>query len=135
MNLFVDTSGFLAVLNQNDRFHNPAKQTWLELLGADSTIFSSNYVLLETIALLQNRFGIDALRLFQQTIHPILRILWVDQTVHDLAMGVLLSLNHRQFSLVDCTSFQLMRASGLEHAFSFDSHFSQQGFTVLPGQE
>jgi predicted nucleic acid-binding protein len=132
MNLFIDTSGFLAVLNQNDRFHLPAKEAWLDILGDDSVLFSSNYVLLEMTALLQHRFGVNALRLFHNTIHPILHIIWVNQEVHDLAMGVLLSLNRRQLSLVDCTSFQIMRAANLEHAFTFDGHFSEQGFTVTP---
>jgi uncharacterized protein len=132
MNLFIDTSGFLAVLNQNDRFHLPAKGAWLNILADDSVLFSSNYVLLETTALLQHRFGVDALRLFHSTIHPILRIIWVNQEIHDLAMGVLLSLNLRQLSLVDCTSFQMMRAANLEHVFTFDVHFSEQGFTVTP---
>jgi uncharacterized protein len=133
MNLFIDTSGFLAVLNQNDRFHAPAKGAWLDILADDSVLFSSNYVLLETTALLQHRFGVDAIRLFHNTIHPILRIIWVNQDIHDLAMGVWLSLNRRQLSLVDCTSFQMMRASNLEYAFTFDVHFSEQGFNVIPG--
>jgi uncharacterized protein len=132
MNFFIDTSGFLAVLNQNDRFHAPAKGTWLDILADDSVLFSSNYVLLETTALLQHRFGVDALRLFHNTIHPILRIIWVNQDIHELAMGVLLSLNRRQLSLVDCTSFQIMRTASLEHVFTFDEHFSEQGFTVTP---
>lgn len=132
MDGFVDTSGFLAVLNQNDCFHTSAKQAWNEILNADSVIVSSNYVLLETIALLQHWFGVDALRLFQQSIYPILHTMWVDQQSHDQAVGILLSLNRPHLSLVDCISLQIMRTAHLEIALTCDPHFLEQGFTVVP---
>lgn len=132
MRIFIDTSALMAVLNQDDRYHQPAKQTWLEILSAESTLFSSNYVLLETTALLQHRFGIEAVGLFDRDIIPILNIIWIDQTVHNLAVGVLLAANQRKLSLVDCTSFHIMRDANLIHVFSFDGHFADQGFTNLP---
>ena len=63
MNIFIDTAGFLAVLNASDQFHPSAKKTWEETLSSDFALFCSNYVLVETISLLQHRFGIDAVRL------------------------------------------------------------------------
>ena len=132
MKIFMDTAGFLAVLNQSDRFHPPAKQAWEAILSDDTMIVTSNYVLLETTTLLQHQFGVDALRLFHSEIHPILEIIWIDQHLHDLALGILLSINRRQPSLVDCTSFQVMRAASIEQAFTTDIHFSEQGFTVIP---
>ena len=68
MNVFIDTAAFLAVLNANDRFHPSANQVWNEILSTDSVLFSSNYVILETTALLQHRFGIEAVRLFESDI-------------------------------------------------------------------
>lgn len=82
MRIFVDTSAFLAVLNQQDKFHLPAKQTWQEMLTADTHLFTSNYVLLETTALLQHRFGVDAVRLFENSIRPVVETLWMDPDTH-----------------------------------------------------
>ena len=39
---------------------------------------------------------------------------------------------YRQLSLVDCTSFVVMRQIGIDDVFAFDRHFAEQGFTVLP---
>ena len=64
MTVFVDTSAFLAVLNANDDLHLPARQVWEELIRSDSELVSSNYIVLETNALLQHRFGMEAVRLF-----------------------------------------------------------------------
>ena len=61
MNIFVDTPAFLAVLTASDEFHQPAKNAWAEIISSGSNLFSSNYIILETIALLQNRFGIGGI--------------------------------------------------------------------------
>jgi uncharacterized protein len=132
MNIFIDTAAFLAVLNANDQFHPPAKNNWDEMLSLDSALFSSNYVILETTALLQHRFGVEAVRLFESDILPIIEISWVEETVHKQGMSALLAANRRDLSLVDCTSFEIMRQIGLETVFTFDPHFREQGFIVIP---
>jgi uncharacterized protein len=133
MNVFIDTSALLAILNETDQYHQPAKQAWIELLSSDSIIFSSNYVIVETTALLQHRFGIEALRLFENDVQPVIKLIWVDEQVHKLGMGILLAANRRNLSLVDCTSFEIIRQANLVNVFSFDPHFSEQGFTMMPG--
>ncbi|MGD2148953.1 MAG: hypothetical protein PVH41_19830 [Anaerolineae bacterium] len=47
-------------------------------------------------------------------------------------MSGVLAAHLRQLSLVDCTSFALMRELELHNVFSFDRHFSKQGFSTLP---
>ena len=132
MNIFVDTSAFLAILNETDQYHQKAKQFWTEVLTTDTVLYSSNYILLETTALLQHRFGIDAVRLFENKLRPVIEITWVDEQIHKLGMGILITANRRNLSFVDCISFEIMRQARLEKAFTFDPHFSEQGFSVAP---
>ena len=132
MNTCIDTSAILALLNASDRFHPPAREAWNELLNSEATLFTSNYILLETSALLQHRFGIDALRLFEGDLLPVFEIYWVDQPIHEQGMSALLAANRRDLSLVDCTSFEIMRQRGLKKVFTFDPHFREQGFDLLP---
>ncbi len=47
-------------------------------------------------------------------------------------MGILLSAGRRKLSLVDCTSYEIMRQYNLEQVFTYDPHFSEQGFDVIP---
>lgn len=135
MSIFVDTAAFLAVLNAGDRFHAPARQTWGEILSQDQFLLTSNYILLETIALLQHRFGVEAVRLFESDILPVVEITWVEPAIHKQAMSALLAANRRDLSLVDCTSFEIMRETGLDAVFTFDPHFREQGFKVIPEGE
>jgi predicted nucleic acid-binding protein len=132
MSVFVDTSAFLAILNAGDQFHESAKNVWRETLSSPSAVITSNYIILETTALLQHRFGIEAIRLLESDILPVIEIMWITETCHKRAVSALLAANRRQLSLVDCTSFEIMREEGLDTAFTFDPHFHEQGFTVTP---
>jgi predicted nucleic acid-binding protein len=44
----------------------------------------------------------------------------------------LLTADRRQLSLVDCSSFETMRRLGIKKVFSFDEHFREQDFEVIP---
>ena len=92
----------------------------------------SDYILVETIALLQNRFGMEAVRVFENDVLPIFEIRWVDRDTHSLGMSALLAANRRNLSLVDCTSFAIMRQSNMRQVFVFDVHFAELGFEVIP---
>jgi len=92
----------------------------------------SNYVVLETFALIQSRIGINAVRSFEEDILPVVKIEWVDADVHHAGVSALLTASRRDLSLVDCVSFDLMRRYGLQHVFAFDEHFTEQGFQVSP---
>ena len=134
MNTFVDTSAFYAVMDAGDELHPSAKPEWLRLLYENVDLYTTNYVLVETMALLQSRIGLDAVRLFCEDITPVLRIMWVDSSEHEAAIQLLSTANRRDLSFVDCVSFQAMRSRRIRDVFCFDSHFAQQGFHLLPAQ-
>lgn len=132
MSVFVDTSAFFAVLDADDENHDAAKQMWEDLLTQEAVLVCSNYVLVETLALVQRRLGIPAVRVFQEDIMPVLNIEWVDESLHQVGIASVLAAARRELSLVDCVSFEIMRRSGIKTAFVFNHHFDEQGFECLP---
>ncbi len=132
MTTFVDTSAFFAILDADDQMHSQARKEWERLLETDASFRTTNYVLVETAALLQSRIGMDGLRVFAADVVPVLDIIWVDAGMHLSAHHSLLVASRRDLSLVDCASFEAMRRLGIDNAFCFDAHFAQQGFRVLP---
>jgi uncharacterized protein len=133
MNIFIDTSGFIAVLDRDDAHHARSAQAWKEMLTTDETLITTNYVLVETFALAQNRLGIRASKVLQEDIVPVLQVEWVNNAVHHAAVGIMLSTARKKLSLVDCVSFKIMRLLGITTAFTLDKHFKEQGFICLPG--
>jgi predicted nucleic acid-binding protein len=132
VNLFVDTSALFAIMDADDGNHRAAFAAWQGLLAGRDTLHTSNYVIVETVALLQNRIGLDAVRLFTADLLPIVTVTWVDEGIHRSAHHALLVAGRRQVSLVDCVSFEVMRRLDVDRAFCFDPHFAKQGFAVLP---
>jgi predicted nucleic acid-binding protein len=128
MNVFVDTSALLAVLDRSDERHSEAKRTWEAMLNGTPTLVCHNYILLETSAVLTRRIGTEAVRVFERDIRPVLRLVWVTREIHEAAVGVQLAADRRSLSLVDCVSFEIMRRTGLRSAFAFDPHFREFGY-------
>ncbi|HET6361490.1 MAG TPA: PIN domain-containing protein [Gemmatimonadota bacterium] len=130
--VFVDTSALYATLVRDDENH-PAANGALQLLKERGmTLVTSSYVVHETIALLQRRWGIEAVRDWERNVEGGLVIVWVDAEVHDHAMGALLAAADRAISLTDWASFEIMRREGIDRAFAFDRDFENRGFEVIP---
>lgn len=132
MRIFVDTSAFYALLDRDDDNHAKARDAWAEILDAGTVAATSSYVLVETVALLQSRLGLEAVRAFEDAIIPVLHVDYVTGELHRLGMAALLVASRRRLSLVDCISFEIMRRNGISSSFTFDSHFKEQGFRLIP---
>ena len=132
MSVFIDTSGFIAVLDKDNASHAEAVKTWMDILTSEEDLVTTNYVLVETCALVQNRLGMTAIKVFQDDIVPILQIEWIDKAVHHTAMGIMVAALRKKLSLVDCVSFEVMRILGVTTVFTLDKHFKEQGFSCLP---
>jgi predicted nucleic acid-binding protein len=128
--VFIDTSAFLAVLNRTDTQHQHAVHQWRELVESNSMLVCTNYVVVETLTLLQRRFGLEAVRTFENDFAPLLSVEWVDAETHRAGVSAVLTAGRRNLSLTDCVSFECMRRRGIRQAFTFDRHFAEQGFEV-----
>lgn len=131
MKIFIDTSALIAFIDADDEFHNEASKIYSTLLNEREPIFTSNYILLETIVILNNRIGMDAVRLFNNDIVPILKVHWVDETLHNLCINNLIIANRKKVSLVDYTGFEIMKQLNINKVFTFDYHFKEVGFEII----
>ena len=130
--IYVDTSAFLALINSDDPHHDQAMQTWKELIEDDQKLICNNYVLVESIALIQRRVGLRAVSILHNDILPFLEVDWLDEDHHNAIIKAVLKTNRRQISFVDNSSFDTMRRYGVKTAFAFDSPFPNQGLEVIP---
>ncbi len=132
MSLFVDTSAILAIIDADQPRHRDVVDAFDSAIDAGDPLYTSNYVLVETFALVQRRLGLAASRDLAVSFVPLLNTLWVDESIHQTALSALLAAGPRSLSLVDCTSFEIMRRHGLTQALALDRDFQLQGFQVAP---
>lgn len=124
--VFVDTSGFYAVLDSSDPFHSRAT-TAFERAEKDSwTLLTTNYVTHETWALVQNRLGWNALDEFLDVMLPMCHVEFVDSTLLALGVARCRQARHRQLSLTDCISFEVIQRQRITEAIASDAQFSRE---------
>ena len=132
--IFVDTGAFLARYVARDEHHRRAKRAWTEIERTRLPCFTSNFVLDETLTLLGRRasyaFAAERARaLFASTALTILR---PDADDEARAVDLFAKFADQKVSFTDCVSFALMRRHELNRAFTFDRHFADAGFEVVP---
>ena len=129
--VFVDTSAILALLVLSDAAHENAVEAFRKLESQRSKLITSSYVLVETYALLTRRIGLEAVQVFREDFAPLLEAVWVDEVLHEKGLDRLLKSRSKRLSLVDAVSFEIMRAQGIDDAFSYDDDFVKAGFTQV----
>jgi len=128
MSVFIDTSALLALLDDQDVGHAASRCAWVGGIDAGEGFVTSNYVVLESCAVAQRRFGIEAVRTLVDEVLPLVHIEWVAEQDHEAGQTALLTAGRRRLSLVDCVSFAMMRRRGIRRYLAVDRHFAEQGF-------
>ena len=133
--LFIDTSAFYALEDYSDKFHLPAITFWEEK-AKECSLFTSNYVYVETLLLLKSRLSQYKAERFGKLIQSSkrLEILRITEFDDREAWKIFTKYSDQGFSYVDCTSFFLMKKFSIKNAFTIDSHFRQMSFLIHPGK-
>lgn len=129
MRVLVDTTAFYALVDADDDAHEGAVEAWRGLAEERAYLVTHDRVMVESIALVQARIGIDGVR----DLLPFLEgceVIWTGPDEHEVALAAFLASGRRRVSLVDQLSFHLMRRNGIDRALAFDHHFTDEGFEL-----
>lgn len=129
--IFVDTSAFYALLDRADPNHKDASSLWERLMNDNFTLVTTNYVVSDTMQLLQNRLGYEAAKVWHKEILSIFELLWIDENTHQKAYELWLTLGNFPVSFIDCTSFVTMHHHHVEKVFCFQANFKTHGFQLI----
>ena len=136
MNLFVDSSGWIALFGDKDKFHWRAVSGYQSLENRPISWVTTDYVFDETVTFLQKHYGLFvAQRCGNAILHaPYIKMLSVDEFAWQAAWKMFQTYDDKQWAFTDCTSFIVMQQQQIWQAFSFDQHFEQAGFRLWPGE-
>jgi predicted nucleic acid-binding protein len=136
MSLFVDTSIWYAAADSSDASNGRAKN----ILAAGEPLVTSDHVLVETWTLIRYRIGRQAAERFWEGLRTgVAAIEPIGMADIEAAWQIGISYRDQDFSLVDRSSFAMMRRLGIERAASLDNDFAifrfgpnrRRAFTIL----
>lgn len=132
--LFVDTGGWLGVLDPKDKYHIQAADFFRQALSTYAYLITTNMVIAETYINIRRSSNHDKAIAFLDLIEKSGRIqcMWSDEELELSAREVLRLYHDQDFSYTDAISFALMQREGLTNVFAFDRHFHTMGFVVFP---
>ena len=135
-NLFVDTSGWAYFLDRQDPLHAEIVAFVQRALAQRRHLVTTNYIITELVALLSSRYHLP----LQQVIKainaiktdPSVEMVYIEQTFDDEAWSLLEARLDKEWSLVDASSFVVMKHYRITEDLAIDHHFTQAGFVRSP---
>ncbi len=135
LGVFIDTSGFVALRNEDDTHFENAKKVMYSILKNDyGAIYTSDYVFDEAITLALRRtknmkISID----IGNYILKSKKIKLIFTTIDDFknAWNFFLNYKNKQLSFTDCTILSIMNRLNLIYIFSYDTHFDGLKFRIF----
>ncbi len=121
MSLFVDTSIWYAAADKSETSNSRAKA----ILSSGEALVTSDHVLIETWTLLRHRLDRRAAERFWDALRGGAALVeYVGAADLEAAWEIGTSYRDQDFSIVDRTSFAVMRRLGIERAASLDADFA-----------
>lgn len=133
--IFVDTAGWGHLVDPTQEFHQQAASLYREARRQGLRFVTMNYILTELVALLTSPVRVPRTQIIGfisgLKSSPYVDIVHVDPVLDSQAWQLLVERPDKEWSLVDCASFVVMRQAGLVEALTTDHHFEQAGFVRL----
>lgn len=128
--VFVDTLFVIAFINQQDAYHDKAAE--LADLYAGQLLVTTDVVLLEIGNALARNFKQQAIEVIDDFLTSNeVEIVRLTPQLFERAYSLYKQYQDKEWGLIDCVSFVVMRERGVNSALTFDQHFIQAGFQAL----
>ncbi len=130
MKIFIDTSAFLALILEDESYHQKVVDKYKAYKKSRAQLITSDYILDELYTRCVYRagsFGAKiAIDLIQEIVsHDELTVLEVDLQVFKKAQEIFLKFSDHKISFTDATSYILYKDFALDEVFTLDSDFKK----------
>lgn len=136
MKIFIDTSALIAYYNANDRHHREAAEVMRKIERGEiplTRFYITDYIFDETVTFIErvlksHRLALDVGEALLSS--PFTTIVRIDEEAFKEAWRRFAEEEGASFT--DCSSFAVVDRLGIASAFTFDRHFKDAGFNILP---
>lgn len=134
--VFLDSGFLIAIAIASDQHHNAADKALRQFVKNKTRLFTSNYVLQETITRIVYAAGSHTIEPFVSKIdelerQDLLGIIWIDRMLHNKSLKILLKYKDHPFSFVDASIIAIVKYLKLEKIYTTDKTLQQSGLDVV----
>ncbi len=137
MSVFVDTSAWVAIIDENNKYHRESVNYFTYLLGNKITIVTNNVIIDETINYIKKEFGIETAKKFNEIINESiinvkLRMDWISRRERKLALNSFLK---DKTSALELRYFYIsgtLKRKKIDIIFTLDSKLKDFELPVMP---
>jgi hypothetical protein len=131
--IFIDTSGFYALLVRGDDQHDRAQDTMRKAAKKRLRFVTTDYVLDETATLLMARGCSSVIPVLFHSVSAskACRMVWMDTERFEKTKSAFIKNVESRWSFTDCFSFIIMKEFRLREALTKDAHFRAAGFAPI----
>lgn len=131
--VFLDTAYAIALSVESDEYHQRAEELAEQLEAEKTRLITTRAVLLEIgNALSKKRYrqaAVELLDALEQDLQ--VEIVLLSEELYERALELFRNCPDKDWGLIDCVSFVVMKEYGLTEALTTDEHFEQAGFRSL----
>ncbi|MFM7427965.1 MAG: type II toxin-antitoxin system VapC family toxin [Elainella sp.] len=131
--VFLDTSFAIALSSTTDQNHARAVELSYQLAAGRTHFVTTQAILLEIgNTLSKQKYRAAAIQLLESLeADPSVEVVLLTNSLYRAAFDLFKQREDKEWGLVDCISFVVMKNRGITEALSADTHFQQAGFRAL----
>jgi hypothetical protein len=131
--VFMDTSAWIALINDSDALHKQAIEIIEQLYRQNCSLITTEFIILEVANELRNPTYRNRVVKYINDLKNKSNIRIIPANTEFLQTGWSLysTREDKEWSLTDCISFVVMQENSITEAFTSDHHFEQAGFIKL----
>ncbi len=135
--VFLDTGYVIALSVESDEYHERAEELAERLAKEKTRLVTTRAILLEIgNALSKERYRQAVIELLDALEEDSsVKIIPLSEELFARALELFRNRADKEWGLVDCVSFIVMREYGLTEALTMDKHYEQAGFRALMREE
>ncbi len=140
MKIFIDESGWFALLDETNPHHMKMQKAFKEFLEGNHRFYTTNVIVGNVISKLKESQGTrEALRIYEiieeAWLGTYLHVLWIGRRTFRDALKMFAKFPESNFSLFDFANILLMNRRNIRFILTIKKGYDDFGFKILPEQE
>jgi predicted nucleic acid-binding protein len=133
LRLCVDSAALFALLDREHIKHRSLADAWRQLADGSDEVLAHSYTVAEAAQMVHRRLPPTAVPAFFDELLAPVKVIWVDERLHEAAVAAMLVRPDKDLSLSDWVTYRVARQHHAIAVLALDDRFKFLGLTQIPG--